>query len=116
MQRTRHTREYWETKLAEYWDSGLTLADYCKIMDLPNLAASRWEQRFRKERHETTNEPYELVEITPRKSQPNTLGISEHRKGSGVRLLISGMLIELDRGFDEETLTTAIGIARSCHA
>ena len=31
MERERRSREYWEQKLSEYWDSGLTVQKYCKL-------------------------------------------------------------------------------------
>ena len=29
MERERRSREYWEQELSEYWDSGLTVQEYC---------------------------------------------------------------------------------------
>ena len=53
---SRHSRRYWTEKLAEYWDSELTLSDYCEIMELPYRAALRWVQIFKKENQEQTPE------------------------------------------------------------
>ena len=38
----REGRDYWETQLSEYWDSGLTIQEYSELKELPYESVRRW--------------------------------------------------------------------------
>ena len=50
MERERRSREYWESQLSEYWDSGLTVQEYGELKELPHESLRRWIRRLKKER------------------------------------------------------------------
>jgi hypothetical protein len=86
-------------------------------MELPYRAALRWVQIFKKENQEQTPEPYELIEITPSTEPKTTARMdSTPRNDSGIRIQVNGITIELDRGFDCETLKSVLEITRSVDA
>ncbi len=44
------TKQYWIEQLAEYWDSGLTIPEYCEIKELSYESTRRWIAALKKER------------------------------------------------------------------
>ena len=38
----REGRDYWEAKLSEYRDSGLTIQEYSELKELPYESTRRW--------------------------------------------------------------------------
>ena len=48
MERERRSREYWEKELSEYWDSGLTVQEYCELKELPYESVRRWIRRLKR--------------------------------------------------------------------
>ena len=42
MERERRSRDYWREQLSEYWDSGLTIQEYCELKDLLYESVRCW--------------------------------------------------------------------------
>lgn len=108
----REGRDYWETQLSEYWDSGLTIQEYCELKELSYESTRRWIRVLEKARQDGAGDSasLELVEVTP--LQRNA------RDGSGIRLLVDGIEIAVERGFDGTTLSEVLDLlkVRSCSA
>ena len=86
----REGRDYWEAQLSEYWDSGV----------------------LEKARQDDVSDPesLELVEIKPLQTNAND--------NSGIRLLIDGIEIAIEKGFDGTTLSEVLNLLKrqSCSA
>ena len=132
MERERRSREYWEQELSEYWDSGLTVQEYSELKELPYESVRRWIRRLKQERlkelpYESTRrwirvlqkarqddasdpESLELVEVKPLQT--------DARNGSGIRLLVDGIEIAIEKGFDSTTLSEVLNLLKrqSCSA
>lgn len=44
------TKQYWIDQLSEYWDSGLTIQEYCELKEVSYESARRWIALLKKER------------------------------------------------------------------
>ncbi len=103
------TKQYWIEQLAEYWDSGLTIPEYCEIKELSYESTRRWIAALKKEREEDGGNketlPMVEIEIQPAADKPKCF--------SGVKLLLNGVEVRLDCGFDSETLHTALTVLRA---
>ena len=44
----REGRDYWETQLSEYWDSGLTIQEYSELKELPYESTHCWSRVLQK--------------------------------------------------------------------
>ena len=108
----REGRDYWAAQLSEYWESGLTIQEYSELKELPYESTRRWIRVLQKARQGNANESesLELVEIGPLSASS---GI-----GSGIRLLVNGVEIAVEKGFDGATLSEVLNLlkARSCSA
>lgn len=108
----REGRDYWETQLSEYWDSGLTIQEYSELKKLPYESVRRWIRVLQKARQaeSTESEPLELVEV-------GSL-IAGSRTGSGILLQVDGIEISVDKGFDVPTLSEVLNLLKawSCSA
>ena len=101
MERERRSREYWESQLSEYWDSGLTVQEYGELKELPYESVRRWIRRLKKERREDGK--VEFVEVkTP--SAPISSSTS------GIRLKFGTWEIELASDFVPETLSEVLDV------
>jgi len=102
------TKQYWIDQLSEYWDSGLTIQEYCELKEVSYESARRWIALLKKEREGkgAEKESLELVEV----SMPQ-LGSSQ--SGTGVKLLRDGIEVQLDKNFDQETLLQALSVLRA---
>jgi hypothetical protein len=100
-------RKYWEEQLAEYWDAGFSVAEYCELKELPRESVKRWIRIFKKEREAASapqeKDEIELVEV----KQPRT---SLTRKSSGIRLKAGGVEILLEKDFDSSCLTEVLKV------
>ena len=99
----REERDYWEAKLSEYWDSGLTIQEYSELKELPYESTRRWIRVLR-------SASLELVEVKSLQT--------DARNGSGIRLLVDGIEIAIEKGFDSTTLSEVLNLLkrRSCSA
>ncbi|MGN0870833.1 MAG: IS66 family insertion sequence element accessory protein TnpA [Victivallales bacterium] len=108
----REGRDYWVEQLSEYWDSGLTIQEYSELKELPYESTRRWIRLLQKSRPDDTNasEPLELVEVAP--------SIAGSGNAFGIRLLVNGIEIAVEKGFDGATLSEVLNLlkARSCSA
>ena len=108
----REGRDYWEAQLSEYWDSGLTIQEYSELKELPYESTRRWIRVLEKARQDGVigSASLELVEVKSLQT--------DARNGSGIRLLVDGIEIAIEKGFDSTTLSEVLNLlmARSCSA
>ena len=108
----REGRDYWEEQLSEYWDSGLTIQEYSELKELPYESTRRWIRVLQKARQDDASDPesLELVEVKPLQT--------DARNGSGIRLLVDGIEIAIEKGFDGTTLSEVLNLLKrqSCSA
>ena len=106
----REGRDYWEEQLSEYWDSGLTIQEYSELKELPYESTRRWIRVLEKARLDGAigSASLELVEIKSLQT--------DARNGSGIRLLVDGMEIAVEKGFDCSMLSEVLNLlkGRSC--
>ena len=102
------TKQYWIDQLSEYWDSGLTIPEYCELKEVSYESARRWIALLKKEREGKgpEGEVLELVEV----SMPR-LGSSQ--SGTGVKVLAHGLEVQVDKNFDQETLIQVLTVLRA---
>lgn len=102
------TKQYWIDQLSEYWDSGLTIQEYCELKEVSYESARRWIALLKKEREGkgTEGEALELVEVTMPPS-----GVSH--SGTGVKILANGVAVQVDKNFDQETLIHVLSVLRA---
>ena len=90
----------WQRALSDYWNSGLSFAEYCRVHDLKLKTASRWRIRLRPD-FAVPESPLEMVNL----SMPLTLPPMCHGTGSsGVKLELGQVGVILDTDFNVETL------------
>ena len=108
----REGRDYWEAQLSEYWDSGLTIQEYSELKELPYESTRRWIRVLEKARQDGVigSTSLELVEVKPLQT--------DARNGSGIRLLVDGIEIAIEKGFDSTTLSEVLNLLtrQSCSA
>ena len=101
-----------EEQLSEYWDSGLTIQEYSELKELPYESTRRWIRVLEKARQDGAigSASLELVEVKPLQT--------DARNGSGIRLLVDGIEIAIEKGFDGTTLCEVLNLlkGRSCSA
>lgn len=99
----------WKSQLAGYWDSGLSLAEYCRQNNLNLKTASKWRRRLNPEvvrrgvNPASKAEALEIVSISP----PVIL------RNSGISLEVGELHIALQSDFDIPTLhrlLSALGV------
>ena len=94
------------------WDSGLTIQEYSELKELPYESTRRWIRVLEKARQDDVSDPesLELVEIKPLQTNAND--------NSGIRLLIDGIEIAIEKGFDGTTLSEVLNLLKrqSCSA
>lgn len=59
------SRVYWSDQLAEYWDSGFSIHEYCELKDLSFENTKRWIRVFEKERNGVTEKRVPAVVEIP---------------------------------------------------
>ena len=108
----REGRDYWEEQLSEYWDSGLTIQEYSELKELPYESVRRWIRVLQKARQDGANDSAALVlvEVNPLQTKA--------RDGSGIRLVVDGIEIAIEKGFDGTTLSEVLNLLKrqSCSA
>ena len=108
----REGRDYWVEQLAEYWESGLTIQEYSELKELPYESVRRWIRVLQKARQADAgeSESLELVEVAPL--------VAGSGNASGIRLLVNGTEIAVEKGFDGATLSEVLNLigARPCLA
>ena len=108
----REGRDYWEAQLSEYWESGLTIQEYSELKELPYESARRWIRVLQKARQADAGESelLELVEVSP--------SVPSAGNASGIKLVVGGIEIVLEKGFDGATLSNVLDLigARPCSA
>ena len=97
----REGRDYCETQLSKYWDSGLTVQEYCELKELPYESVRRWIRRLKQERPGVAK--VDFVEVKA-PSVPISPG------ASGIRLKFGGWEIELSSDFVPETLSEVLDV------
>ena len=111
----RHSREYWEEQLREYWDSGFTVSEYGELIGHPRLTVMRWIRKLRSE-HESSEIiepeqecPVRMIEVVPKQIEEDAEARS---RDSGVQLRIGDMEISLTSGYDREVLRSVLEMLR----
>ena len=108
----REGRDYWEEQLSEYWDSGLTIQEYSELKELSYESTRRWIRVLEKARQDGVigSASLELVEVKSLQT--------DARNGSGIRLLVDGIEIAIEKGFDSTTLSEVLNLLKrqSCSA
>ena len=108
----REGRDYWVEQLSEYWESGLTIQEYSELKELPYESVRRWIRVLQKARQDGANDSaaLELVEVNPLQTKA--------RDGSGIRLVVDGIEIAIEKGFDGTTLSEVLNLLKrqSCSA
>jgi len=90
----------WKSQLAGYWESGLSLAEYCRRNNLNIKTASKWRRRLNSDFVRRSGNPaskveaLEIVSISP----PVIL------RNSGISLEVGKLHIALQSDFDISTL------------
>ena len=108
----REGRDYWEEQLSEYWDNGLTIQEYSELKELPYESTRRWIPVLQKARQNSASGSASLELVEVNHLQRNV------RDSSGIRLLVDGIEIAVEKGFDCSTLFEKLNLlkARSCSA
>lgn len=95
----------WKQALANYWGSGLSLAEYCRQHELNYKNALRWHVRLRRD-FSGSELPLEIVQLP---SLP--FAATRHAvESSGVKLEFGVLGVRLDPGFDIETLRRVLAV------
>ena len=118
----RHSRQFWEEQLREYWDSGFTVSEYSELIGQSKWTVQDWIRKLKAE-HESSEIieaeqsesdrhadcPVRMIEIVPKQIE----GDAEARsQDSGVQLRIGGMEISLRSGYDREVLRSVLEMLR----
>ena len=90
----------------------LTIQEYSELKELPYESTRRWIRVLQKARQDDASDPesLELVEIKPLQTNASD--------SSGIRLLVDGIEIAIEKGFDGTTLCEVLNLlkGRSCSA
>lgn len=102
----------WQRVLSEYWDSGLTVSEYCRRHGLCSKTAWVWVKRLRSEPKAVAD----TLEIVPVKlplsvelPSPTRLSVGAERD-SGIRLELEHLRISLAADFDAATLRRVLSV------
>ena len=96
----------WQCALSDYWNSGLSFADYCRVHDLKLKAASRWRIRLRPD-CPAPESPLEIVHLPMQSVPPPVCHIAG---SSGIKLELGRIGISLDTDFNVETLRRVLAV------
>jgi hypothetical protein len=90
---------HWRAIVEKQTESGLSAAAFCREHHLKVSQFYRWHVKFRKNNGDQDRASAGFLELLPGKKQT----------GSGIRIkLRSGVIIDVQRGFDPVTLRQAI--------
>ena len=118
----RHSRQFWEEQLREYWDSGFTVSEYSELIGQSKWTVQDWIRKLKAE-HESSEIiepeqaepdshadcPVRMIEIVPKQIEGDAKARSQD---SGVQLRIGGMEISLRSGYDREVLRSVLEMLR----
>ena len=111
----RHSREYWEEQLREYWGSGFTVSEYSELIGQSRWTVQDWIRKLKAE-HESSEIiepeqecPVRMIEIVPKQIEEDAEARSQD---SGVQLRIGKMEISLTSGYDREVLRSVLEMLR----
>ena len=102
----------WKKLLSGYWNSRLSLSEYCRQHDLNLKTASKWRLRFQAE-HPMQEKPLEIVQLpsSTTVSSLQSLAPSACRgDNSGIQLEFGQMHIKLAVDFNTATLRRVLSI------
>ena len=90
----------------------MTIQEYSEFKELPYESPRRWIRVSQKARQDGANDSaaLELVEVNPLQTKA--------RDGSGIRLVVDGIEIAIEKGFDGTTLSEVLNLLKrqSCSA
>jgi len=98
----------WAEHLESWRRSGKSATEYCEDLGLKFGALRYWSGRIGRGKPAPRKKPEVRFAAVRRKS--STTAPLLERSWSGVRLRVGGTAIELNRGFDEATLSRVLGI------
>lgn len=101
----------WKHRLSQYWNSGLSLSEYCRQHNFNLKTASKWRSRLLSE-HPGHDEALEIVPLNL--NLPSDLSpppIPAVRSGdSGISLELGALGVRLNRDFDAATLDRVLSL------
>ena len=94
-----HNSDYlkWEKNLAEYWNSNLSFAEYCRVNNLKLKTASFWKRRFQRADVKSSLTSADIVPL------PNETA-SVPCETSGICLTVGEVGIHLESDFNAACL------------
>jgi len=98
----------WKSRLSRYWNSGLSLSEYCRQNKLNLKTASKWRIRFRPD-HQEREEDLEIVPLKMTIPEASPL-CSPLVSGSGIFLEFGSMRISVSRDFDAKALSRVLTV------
>lgn len=98
-------RVRWENHLSGYWDSDVSLKEYCRLHQLSYRSACTWRRRLR-----SCDAPADPQLEFARISPPSPRRDPALAPSSGIILESGRLHVHLDRGFDRDTLVRVLDI------
>jgi len=99
----------WEQALSEYWNSNLTVAEYCRQHDLRIRAARKWIKRLRPEMAEKSV-MLDIVKLEPPSMASFQPWPPSRGDDSGISLELGTIRVRLDRDFNSEALGRVLSL------
>lgn len=105
----------WKHRLSRYWNSGLSLSEYCRQHNFNLKTASKWRLRLQSE-HPGHEEALEIVPV----DLPSSVSLSPlsplplHGGDSGISLELGAVGVRLNRDFDAATLCRVLSMLEVC--
>ena len=94
---TQDKRQLWEERVRAYLASGQTQKAWCLEQGIPVHQLRYWLRKFKAEHVQVSSGSGRWVSL------PASI-----RTGSGVSLRIGGVILEVERGFDQDVLVDVI--------
>ena len=102
----------WKDRLSRYWNSGLSLSEYCRQNKFNLKTASKWRLRFRPD-HQGREEELEIVPLKMTLTEASSLRAPLVRD-SGIFLEFGSMRISLSADFDAKALGRVLTVLEVC--
>ena len=99
----------WKHRLSRYWNSGLSLSEYCRQHKFNLKTASKWRLRLQSDHpgHEEALDivPLDLPSVASFPSQSPQRG-----EDSGISLELGAIVVRLNQDFDAATLDRVLSL------
>lgn len=103
----KEVRRRWEQALSEYWNSNLTVAEYCRRNNLCSKTAWVWVKRLRPVKRVAA--PLDIVPVKQVTSVESLLP-QQVNNDSGIHLNVGGLHISLAADFNTEALGRVLSL------